>query len=91
MITQIEVSWKIVSVTPRQVTYTMNGKTVGNGDTGFDQVLTHIRENPHASITIRGTLMDTLGGGSFEDSLPFQHRLQDLYSAAGGRNIAFTI
>jgi hypothetical protein len=86
----IIIKWKIVSKDPLQVIYFMNTKLMGMDDEGFSRIIDHIRSDKQAvHVILKGTGINTKGGNSIENTMPFRTRFGELKSVLGGRKIIY--
>jgi hypothetical protein len=85
---QTVVAWVVKPGPKGQVVYLVDGQELGQGDTGFDQLLRHLADLPQGRVLIiRYPFWLTTGGGSFEDLLPYKTRVDELQRVIAERGL----
>jgi hypothetical protein len=82
------IRWEKLSEETGQVIYFANELNIGAGDSGFDQIIKTIKENPGLEkIILKAPLTLGLGGESMESTFPFASRYDELKNVTGTRNL----
>lgn len=81
---ELKISWSNSEV-GNDVIYYVNEAEVGQGDAGFNIILSAVKENPELKVVITMTKVTSLGGDSLRNTLPFSARYDELVRASKKR------
>lgn len=89
MMASVEIRWEPVPGNPSDVRYYVDDSPVGEGDAGFDAVLSTLRSRTDSDVVLKVERQSSLGGDDLIDTLPFGKRFNELREAAGDARILY--